>query len=85
MATVQFVALQPYFEVEEGKLDEFKAVWAAAVAKVKAEEKSLYYGFTFNGNIAHCREGYADAAGVLAHLENVGEELGKVSDPCIHA
>ena len=25
--------------------------------------------------MAHCREGYADAEGVLAHLENVGELL----------
>jgi hypothetical protein len=27
------------------------------------------------GNEAHCREGYADAEGALAHLENVGQLL----------
>ncbi|MGB8337374.1 MAG: hypothetical protein WCD07_11555 [Burkholderiales bacterium] len=35
----------------------------------------MYYGFCFDGDIVHCREGYADAAGLLHHLENVGELL----------
>ena len=35
----------------------------------------MHYGFTFNGNKAHCREGYVDAAGVLAHLGNVDAPL----------
>ncbi len=28
-------------------------------------------GFSFDGDQAHCREGYQDADGVLAHLQNV--------------
>ena len=49
-----------------------------------------YYGFSFYGNEAHCREGYADAEGALAHLENVGQlleealkmvELTRLGDP----
>jgi len=38
---------------------------------------------TPRGNQAHCREGYEDAEGVLAHLENVGsllEEALTISD-----
>ena len=34
-----------------------------------------FYGFSFAGQRAHCREGYNDAAGILAHLENVGALL----------
>ena len=39
------------------------------------EDKVLFYGFSFNDNEAHFREGYADAEGVLAHFGNVGEKL----------
>jgi len=80
-AATQFVSIQPYFDVEEGKLEEFKAIWAGVTPKVKAETGCLYYGFTYNGNIAFCREGYSDAAAVLVHLGTVNEALGQVSDP----
>jgi hypothetical protein len=53
------------------------------VDKTNAETKCLYYGFSFNGDQVHCREGYQDAGGLLAHLENVGailEEALKISD-----
>ena len=36
---------------------------------------ALAYRFSFDGDQAHCREGYSDAAGILAHLENVGALL----------
>lgn len=48
------------------------------VAKAQKEEKCLYYGFCFNGDQAHCREGYEDADGVLRHLENVGPLMRKI-------
>ncbi|KAJ1417214.1 hypothetical protein B484DRAFT_422073 [Ochromonadaceae sp. CCMP2298] len=76
-AATQFVSIQPYFDVEEGKLEEFKAIWAGVTPKVKAETGCLYYGFTYNGNIAFCREGYSDAAAVLVHLGTVNEALGQ--------
>jgi len=41
------------------------------------------HGFSFDGDQAHCREGYEDAEGLLAHLDNVGALLGealKISD-----
>lgn len=71
------VSLVPYFKIHEGKVDEFKAGCAAFFEATVKEPSCIYYGFTFDGDNAHCREGYADAAGVLAHLENVGALLGE--------
>ncbi len=71
------VTLVPYFKVHEGKLDDFKAGCPAFVEKTASEDKCLHYGFSFNGDEAHCREGYADAEGLLAHLDNVGELLNE--------
>ncbi len=76
-------SLSPYFNIHAGKLAEFKKLCDAFVEKTKSEPKCLYYGFCFDGDTAHCREGYADAAGLLAHLENVGallQQALKISD-----
>jgi len=69
--------LVPYFVVQDGKLDEFKALGEQMVEKTRSEDEVVFYGFSFSGQKAHCREGYRSAAGVLAHLENVNELLGK--------
>ena len=63
--------LVPYFKVNEGKLDEFKALGEKMVEQTKAESDCLFYGFSFNGDRALCREGYTGADGVLAHLANI--------------
>lgn len=76
-------SIVPYFKVHEGQLATFKKLCEQFVTMTETEEKVLYYGFCFDGDVAHCREGYADAEGVLAHLDNVGELLGealKISD-----
>ncbi|MDP9100030.1 MAG: hypothetical protein M3N48_13725 [Verrucomicrobiota bacterium] len=78
-----FVSLHPYFKVHSGKLEAFKAGFLAFVEKTKSEEKNLFYEFTLNGDEVFCREGYTDAEGLLAHLENVGALLAealKISD-----
>jgi hypothetical protein len=67
----------PYFKVAKGQLDAFKKLCEQFVAKTRSEPKCLYYGFSFDGDQAFCREGYEDAQGVLAHLENVGPLLGE--------
>lgn len=67
----------PYFKIKEGNAEEFRRLGDEMVEKSKTEPKCLYYGFSFNGDEAHCREAYADAEGLLAHLENVGELLGQ--------
>jgi hypothetical protein len=69
--------LVPYFEVEDGQLDAFKALTQRLVAKARTEAGCMHYAFSFSGNLAHCREGYVDAAAVLAHRENVGELIGQ--------
>jgi quinol monooxygenase YgiN len=72
-----FVSLHPYFKVHPGKLDTFKSALPAFVEKTATEEKHLFYGFTINGDEILCREGYIDAEGVLAHLDNVGVLLAE--------
>lgn len=71
----QCCSLAPYFKIHEGKVDDFKGVCQAFIDKTINEPGCLYYSFSFDGNDAHCREGYADAAALLAHLESVGAEL----------
>ena len=63
--------LVPYFQVHEGKIEDFKILCPKFVEKTLQEPKCLYYGFSFKGNIVHCREGYEDAEGILNHLANV--------------
>jgi quinol monooxygenase YgiN len=73
----------PYFTVQEDKLKDFKRVGEQCVKKAKEEPGCLYYGFTFDGNLAHCREGYVNADATLAHLENIGpllQEALKMAD-----
>ena len=73
----------PYFKVQSGKLEAFKALCEQFVEKTNKESKCLYYGFSFDGDQAHCREGYEDAEGALTHLESVGsllEDALKISD-----
>jgi len=69
--------LVPYFEIQDGQLDAFKALAVQLVAKTRTEPGCMHYAFSFSGNIAHCREGYVDAAALLAHRENVAELLGQ--------
>src|SRR5256885_15214074 len=72
-----FVSLHPYFKVHPGKLEAFKAGFPAFMEKTASEEKNLFYEFTVNGDEVFCREGYADAEGLLAHLENIGALLAE--------
>ena len=55
------------------------------VSEALAEGYVLYGSpaITFDGDNAHCREGYVDAVGLLAHLDNVGavlQEALKIAD-----
>ena len=43
----------------------------------KAEPKNLFYEFSVNGDEVFCREGYTDAEGLLAHLDNVSAPLAQ--------
>ena len=75
--------LVPYFKVHAGKMGEFRALCEQFVAKTENEPKCVHYAFSFDGDNVHCREGYADAAGLLAHLDNVAaplQEALKIAD-----
>lgn len=79
----QCCTIVPYFKISSGKLEAFKELCEKFVEKTNNEAKCLYYGFSFDGDQAHCREGYEDADGALVHLENVGsllEEALKISE-----
>ena len=71
------VSLHPYFQIREGNQEAFLALMPQFVEKTSMEPACVYYDFMRNGNIASCREAYVGAEGVLAHLANVGELLGK--------
>src|SRR4030088_514793 len=66
MATLSnFVSLHPYFKAHPGKLEACKARLPEFIAKTRSEDKNLFYEFTRNGDEIFCREGYADAGGIL--------------------
>ncbi|MEY2480731.1 MAG: hypothetical protein QOI04_1658 [Verrucomicrobiota bacterium] len=77
-ALSNFVSLHPYFKVHPGKLETVKAGFPQFVEKTATEKKNLFYEFTVNGDEMFCREGYTDAEGVLAHLDNIGAELAEM-------
>jgi len=70
--------IHPYFTI----IDEAaaKPIMDEFVEKTKAEKGCVYYGWTKEGNQLFCREGYVDGDAVLAHLDNVGELIGKILD-----
>ena len=68
-------SISPYFKISSGNIELFKELCEQFVSKTSEEPKCLYYGFSFDGDEAHCREGYEGAEGLLAHLDNVGSLL----------
>ena len=72
------VTLQPYFEINEGKIDEFKNLVREYLPLVQKEEKCVIYEYSFRENIAYVREAYEDTDGVLHHMQNVSEFIGKL-------
>jgi len=83
MSTDTCVSIVPYFKSKPGHREAFKALTELFVAATKPEPGCLYYGFSFNEDMAHCREGYRNGAAALAHLQNVGalvEESGQHAD-----
>lgn len=70
-------SIVPYFKIHDGQNSAFRALCERFVETTSSEPGCLYYGFTFDGDEAHCREAYRDAEGLLAHLENVGSLIGE--------
>ena len=68
----------PYFKIHAGKMHEAKKFCEQFVEKTQTESGCLYYGFSFDGDQVHCREGYREADAAIAHVENVGALLGEL-------
>ena len=76
-------SIVPYFQIHQGKEAAFRELCQRFINRTQEEEKCLYYGFSFSGDKAHCREAYTDAEGVLFHLDNVAallEESLQIAD-----
>jgi quinol monooxygenase YgiN len=77
MSIESSVSINPYFRISDANMAAAKELLNTFCQLVKNEKGCLYYNFCFNGNVMTCREAYADAAAIFAHLENCGEALGK--------
>ena len=72
--TDSHIALAVLFDVPEGQ--DASSHKAKFYAKSRGGTKELlYYGFGSNGNKVVCREGYKTAAGFLAHVGEVKDDL----------
>ena len=72
------VTIHPYFRAHAGKAEQVECLLEKFVDKTRGEPLCLFYEFTVLDDAVFCREGYAGAAGVLHHLDNVGEILGEM-------
>jgi hypothetical protein len=70
-------SIAPYFKIREGKLEEFRAISERMVKETATEDGALYYGFSFCGDEAYCREGYANAEALLVHADHLRDLLGQ--------
>jgi hypothetical protein len=73
----------PYLQIRQGRREDFVKLCREFVEKTAPEPKCLFYGWSFDGDLVHCREGYADAEALLYHLDNIAlllTELFKISD-----
>lgn len=74
------VSIHPYFAIQEGELENVRSYLERFVELTKSEPGCVYYGFTLCDDKLHCREAYASADAVLAHLGNVGGLLKEMLD-----
>jgi quinol monooxygenase YgiN len=73
------VSVAPYFKIHSGQIASFKAICKRFVEQSAIEANCLYYGFSFNDDIAHCREGFKDAEALLIHIENLKPIVGEMT------
>ena len=78
----QCISIHPYFRVPPERDDAVMKLCEQFVDRSSREPLCLYYGFTKSEQTLHCREGYRGAAGVIAHLDNVGDLLQEIMQLC---
>ena len=72
------VSIHPYFQTQEGKLEDFIALLPEFIAATKGEEKCHWYDFSISeSGVVHCREAYDGADGLLTHIGNVEALIGQ--------
>lgn len=77
------VTIVPYFKVRKGELQAFERLCERFVQVSEKEAGTLYYGWSFCGDQAYCREGYTGAEAALEHIKDVGallEEAQKIAE-----
>jgi quinol monooxygenase YgiN len=82
MPTDTVCTVIPYFEIQAGQLDAFKALAAQFVERTRSEAGCVHYAFAFDGDVACCREGYDDAEAFLhhgGHAADLFEQALKIS------
>lgn len=77
MTTDTCCSIHPYFKVNAGQLDAFRRLCERFVERTQTEPGCLYYGFSIDGDMVHCREAYKNAQALLAHLTNVDDIIAE--------
>ena len=69
--------VSPYFEIHEGKENEWKENTKKFLELTKKESDVVHYGFSYtsDGRQVHCREAYTSGKALLHHLKNVDGPL----------
>ncbi len=78
-----FCTIVPYFKINDGALEQAKSITKQLVSLTQKESGCLFYNFTFNDQMMHCREGYVSALALLEHIENTKtliDELLSISE-----
>jgi len=77
MTTDTACSIHPYFKIAPGQNEAFRALARQFVERTRTEPGCLCYGFSFDGDAAHCREAYQSAQALLAHLANVDDLIAE--------
>jgi len=69
------VSIHPYFQVKDGKMENFKAGFLDFYNAVDRESNCMHYSFSYNEaeNRVFNREAYDSAEGLIKHIENTGD------------
>jgi len=74
------VSIHPYFRIPTGVLEQTRASCQTFVDQTREEPGCLYYAFSIDGDLMHCREAYVDADALLHHLGRVGPLIEAMLD-----
>ena len=73
--------LVPYFQINDGQVEAFKALGPQFVARTRTEPGCVHYAFSYNGSQAHCREGYDNAEAVPETIHVQVKPDGSITVP----